>query len=1097
MDPLKQYLHILKEDIVWHKFVDDGQKWPPILRDLCGELLTDSRRVPTWVTTGPYPPVDPRAEPLLEELQNTFKSHAASLEDVVFDQQLQGMFGILLSDCARLRNVISSDSLCGSANPKESFLTVMICNAMSSVTADFSIDENVLVALPRYRGGGLNVPTRYMSSGIQVPLLMSVFAKIPDDSSNEKGSNVMANGAGTEEADSDAESHNSDAEQGEDELREPSESPRPVSVASPMSMSTFLSLCEKPVLIEESASDSESHYDPQSPAELNAHILMYPPSRKLPKRCSLPFLCVAEEDDLPLVMMAILYQRFVWKISEPVVGVGFSKYHTSMHFYIGWLDEDIHKEGSLPRVHLGSLGRDGCLDLASLDGAFALCRTMLALQGLAEQMCSASRATATLVAEEIRDDSISMWRLDTIGCVDVVDSNPGQHDRIAAWAQGLTYKTSAEMADTMGPKATRSTRRKAKAAALAKSTSSASEDSSRSAYSKDANLPVISIPQEEKDKQDGQSQASNSLYNPMSCSTFTGEAAKKGNGGLVYNYLFNRRVVLSSTCSNAKMLNLCKSFTGDVWPFIWSSLGDVPRVDRSLEPFRRELFEQAQEQHALKAPRDVPKEILPLLESSLSLILAATRCAQRKARSVIPPSESVWRHDFNALIFDFFTNALNGTISLHARSQDSTGITDPTKALQFPEDDRLIPSTERTISLPRAMPLKSSFAPKVYSHIAEGVPKDEGPYGERLMKWAGGDGQRFRAAYGQEIKDHMIVQSQAAAWVMRGDGPSNAPYRGKCDALGTLSVDLPVRCELLESVQLVVTSQPKEPYVVDKYESKVPTIFSQTSSKELTSQMHIQTETAVLADTQHQMQDSIDNSFLTANPTSSPGNMPPFHDESPETRDYAIASSSFCDTDLLYENAEEYLESNLKVISERYETLTAGQRKNARIKNLVSILELPVLFMEYKKQDTDIAKETNQHRMYCTAGATNLEVMGLEETPVFSGLTDGPRVRLATAWSSHDIIEIFEWHTRTIDISTALGAFRFASILARLAIIHCRDLEKRFGKVSKDLLRKLEAREFDNPDSKLQWKQPPPPRPKSPKSGEAGTRSARVPEPVQ
>ncbi|GBE88980.1 hypothetical protein SCP_1403880 [Sparassis crispa] len=1080
MDPFKQYLNILKEDVAWHKFVDDGQKWPPNVRDLRGELLTDSRRVPSWVTTGPYPPIDPRAEPLLEELQNTFKSHAGSLEDVAFDQQLQGMFGTLLSDCARLRNVISSDSLCGSANPKESFLIVMICNAMSSVTADFSIDENVLVALPRYRGGGLNVPTKYMSNGIQVPLLMSVFAEIPDDNSNADGSDVMATDADTEEADSDAESHNPDAEQGEDEPREPSEPPRPDSVASPMSMSTFLSLCEKPVLIEESASDSESPYDPQSPAELNAHILVYPPSRRLPKRCSLPFLCAAEEDDLPLVMMAILYQRYVWKISEPVVGVGFSKYHTSIYFYIGWLDGDIHKEGSLPRVHLGSLGRDGSLDLASLDGAFALCRAVLALQGLAEQMYSASRATATQIAEEIRDDSVSMWRLDTVGCVNVVESNPDQHDRIAAWAQGLTYKTSAEMADTMGPKATRSTRRKAKAAAPEKSTSSASEGSSRSAYSKDANLPVISIPQEEKDKQDEQSQASNSLYNPMSCSTFAGEAAKKGNGGLVYNYLFNRRVVLSSTCSNAKMLNLCESFTGDVWPFIWSSLGDVPRVDRSLEPFRRELFEQAQEQYARKAPRDVPKEILPLLESSLSLILAATRRAQRKARSVIPPSESVWRHDFDALIFDFFTNALNGTISLHARSQDTTGVTDPTKALQLPEDDRLIPSTERTISLPRATPLKSSFAPKVYSHIAEGVPKDEGPYGERLMKWASGDGQRFRAAYGQEIKDHMIVQSQAAAWVTRGDGPSNAPYRGKCDALGTLSVDLPVRRELLESVQLVVTSQPKEPYVVDKYESK-----------------HIQTETAVLADTQRQTQDSIDNSFLTANPTPPPGNMPPFHDESPETRDYAIASSSFCDTDLLYENAEEYLESNLKVISERYETLTAGQRKNARIKNPVSILELPVLFMEYKKQDTDIAKGTNQHRMYCTAGATNLEVMGLEEIPVFSGLTDGPRVTLATAWSSHDIIEIFERHTRTIDISTALGAFRFASILARLAIIHCRDLEKRFGKVSKDLLRKLEAREFDNPDSKLQWKQPPPPRPKSPKSGEAGTRSARVPEPVQ
>ncbi|GBE77168.1 hypothetical protein SCP_0100400 [Sparassis crispa] len=1237
MDPLKQYLHILKEDIAWHKFVDDGQKWPSSVRELCGGLLT-ARRVPLWVTTGPYPAVDPRTEPLLEELQNTFKSHAGSLEDAVFDQQLRGMFGTLLSDCARLRNVISSDILCGSANPKESFLIVMISNVMSSVTADFSIDENVLVALPRYRGGGLNVPTRFMSNSIQVPLLMSVFAEIPDDNSNMDGSDAMVNDPDTDEADSDEESPNPDTE---DESSEPSEPPRPVSVTSPMSMSTFLSRCAKPVLIEESDSDSESVYDPPPPAELNAHILVYPPSRELPKRCPLPFLCVAEEDDLPLVMMAILYQRHVWKIHEPVVGVGFSKYDTSISFYIGWLDEDADKEDSLPRVHLGSLGRDGSLDLASLDGAFALCHAALALQGLVAKTCGVSEATVTVVAEEIRDGSVSMWRLDTQEDVNSADSSEGQRDWIEAWAEGLAYKypattmTDSKKTATADPKTAQKARKKGSTDSL----SVPSMGSSRSTDSTPSSLPMIVIPEEEESKQEGKSQGSKkSAYKPMSCSSFAAAAAKVGNSALIHGYLFDRGVVLSALCKNSVIFSLYEIHAGDAWPSHWKTLSDIPSVDPSLEPFRRELFAQAQKHHELSAvvPRDVPAEILPLLEGSLSLILAVAKRAQRKARSVIPPSESVWRHDFDSLIFDFFTNALNGTISLYSRS----GRSSDASRLQLPDDDRVIPSTERMIYLPKAVDMDETSARNLYSYIGDllGRARDleeiaqvqiitheldwsiyrrrdgyalerlkEDPYRaicdalgtvsidlpvrreslaavqlvatgspkapymgayednesmprtnalngtislysrsslssdapklqlpednrvilstERMIhlpKAIAMDQRSARNLYShivggpnsgetydemmrqrigcnedlleqardlEEIAQHQI-HNHAFDWsrYRRRHGYAlerlkEDPYRAICDALGTVSIDLPVRREFLEGVQLVATGSSKAPYIVGLHESKesldMP-ILSGAAPNQLQKRLY---SSARALETVPEVDDP--DQALPSNlgiPHSTGKGLPPRNPPktaSLPTRDYAITASSVCETDHLYENAEAraYLDENLEAISKRLEVLTAGQRKNAKVKNPVSVLELPVFMMEYKKQDTDIGKGENQHRLACASAATFLDVLGLTKKPVFSGLTNGPRVALAAAWSSDGFIEIFERQTRTMDISTALGAFQFASVLARLAIVYSKDLVDTFDEMSKPLLiKQLNDREFEKPDSKLQWKQPVPPK---------------------
>jgi hypothetical protein len=53
-----------------------------------------------------------------------------------------------------------------------------------------------------------------------------------------------------------------------------------------------------------------------------------------------PLLCVADEENIISLLSSVLYQRRVWGINEPVVGVVFSSTGTIGRVVLGWLDLD-------------------------------------------------------------------------------------------------------------------------------------------------------------------------------------------------------------------------------------------------------------------------------------------------------------------------------------------------------------------------------------------------------------------------------------------------------------------------------------------------------------------------------------------------------------------------------------------------------------------------------------------------------------------------------------------------------------------------------------------------------------------------------------
>lgn len=65
----------------------------------------------------------------------------------------------------------------------------------------------------------------------------------------------------------------------------------------------------------------------------------------------LPVVCVTDKENIPSLLTSVLYQRRVWGIDEPVLGIVFSKTGTVDRSYFGWLDLDLDLVDDQHLVH--------------------------------------------------------------------------------------------------------------------------------------------------------------------------------------------------------------------------------------------------------------------------------------------------------------------------------------------------------------------------------------------------------------------------------------------------------------------------------------------------------------------------------------------------------------------------------------------------------------------------------------------------------------------------------------------------------------------------------------------------------------------------
>ena len=101
-------------------------------------------------------------------------------------------------------------------------------------------------------------------------------------------------------------------------------------------MSEFLRQCVQPNWVIE---EEEEELVP--PPEFDAHFLAHPPLPGPHSNYHIPVLCMADEERLPLLMSALLHQRRIWHIDDPLIGIQFSTYSTTISLFVGWLEREV------------------------------------------------------------------------------------------------------------------------------------------------------------------------------------------------------------------------------------------------------------------------------------------------------------------------------------------------------------------------------------------------------------------------------------------------------------------------------------------------------------------------------------------------------------------------------------------------------------------------------------------------------------------------------------------------------------------------------------------------------------------------------------
>jgi hypothetical protein len=86
---------------------------------------------------------------------------------------------------------------------------------------------------------------------------------------------------------------------------------------------------------------------PLAKVSFDAHVL---PGRGRRSTAVLPVISVADEDNITPLLMSVLYQRCVWGIDKPAVGIVFSKTGTLGQVFLGWLDLESSNAQDLVRI---------------------------------------------------------------------------------------------------------------------------------------------------------------------------------------------------------------------------------------------------------------------------------------------------------------------------------------------------------------------------------------------------------------------------------------------------------------------------------------------------------------------------------------------------------------------------------------------------------------------------------------------------------------------------------------------------------------------------------------------------------------------------
>ncbi|KIN96070.1 hypothetical protein M404DRAFT_11022 [Pisolithus tinctorius Marx 270] len=178
-------------------------------------------------------------------------------------------------------------------------------------------------------------------------------------------------------------------------------------------MSKFLAMPTTVEEVEEEVED-DPEFSPHTSRPTFSHILHLP-------------LCHL------LVITSLLYQRRVWHIGDPLIGVTieFLKYDTIIRLYVGWL-EDASPDGILSRMHLGSIETSVILDISSPLVSLAVSRLLMSLESPICGVRNGVRNVTGTIAAETQTHTTRSWRIDSDVREDTIRDMPPRTRKPAA-----------------------------------------------------------------------------------------------------------------------------------------------------------------------------------------------------------------------------------------------------------------------------------------------------------------------------------------------------------------------------------------------------------------------------------------------------------------------------------------------------------------------------------------------------------------------------------------------------------------------------------------------------------------------------------------
>ncbi|KAL4061822.1 hypothetical protein J3A83DRAFT_4115705, partial [Scleroderma citrinum] len=373
------------------------------------------------------------------------------------------------------------------------------------------------------------------------------------------------------------------------------------------------------------------------------------PTRGMCSRLALPVFVVADEGTIVPLIRSTLYQRYVLRIREPVVGFIGSRTDTAFRVIIGWLNSDTMPGSDLPAAHV-AFSHNPCGTPNPLLGTFDLTEPLSAFSMAQFIMQVSHHFLSALHATPVGGNYVDMlsWRNDGIDHEFYLGEQ--WKERVTRWARGVrrllialrTLQNRRNMCeydlsshDITDQYRHRQTPKSTSIRSAKRDLAGSKKDEGSVMKTRYSNSSFAALPNQGLSSSES---TSNWLFER---SAFTISCVKLGQSD-------DESVEIDA------MIDKYQKITEFVWPPEWKSTDDLPSVDSSVQSRRNKLF-QNYDPHIKNLTTSfgtMDADTIAILLSRFHAILNASLGAfsRETAAATLGANEVERRHDWDSLL---------------------------------------------------------------------------------------------------------------------------------------------------------------------------------------------------------------------------------------------------------------------------------------------------------------------------------------------------------------------------------------------------------------------------------------------------------------